>query len=579
MFVGLNVNHDSSISLHDESGEVQFAIAEERLNRIKNFWGIPREGLAHVSKYVDTKDIQKVWCGSHSVFPKSSTNLLAYILNSRPSNYFDFANEPIPVGWLQNNSSRFIESCHESGNSIKGTFESFLRSELETFGITAPLEFVNHHESHAFSAIVGSGFEDSLVITLDGEGDFEAGSVGIWSRSKYTPLARIDRKNSVGNFYSEVTKRYGFKRAKHEGKITGLAARVSPNQNLKVLNAYLRHSAGDFLKDRQLNNSFPSILEMVSNHDNRNFEEALIDILALSESDNAQLASNAQAHLEITVLDFIRYWRAKTESSNLCIAGGVFANVRLNQRITEELGFSQVYIYPNMGDGGLSVGAVWKGLNSAGKELKGHQNLFLGFEYKDVSSSFASQTSYLADELSKGAILGLFRGRSEWGPRALCNRSIIASPTVAGISKKLNHRLNRNDFMPFAPIVSQRFSQDVFKLSKFSHPSNYQNMTITTDVSDNWTNKLAEVMNVDGTARPQIVPEHDVELTNLLDNHQAKTGCPVLINTSFNAHEEPIVETDQQAIHQLLSQRIDLLSLNGALYTLDNGGIVRISQT
>jgi len=572
MFLGVNLGHDSSISLHEPSGRVILAITEERLNRIKGFWGMPRLSLDLLGREY-SQEIDEVIVGSHSVFRPESYLTFKYILDSKPKNFFNLANYLIPISYLSD-SKDLNHSNTKDISDIKEWFASCISSELIKRKIQAQISFQNHHDSHAFSSVVGSGYDNALVVTLDGEGDYESGTVSTWSNRILKPILRISRNLSLGNFYSEVTKRYGFKKIRHEGKITGLAARGNPGITEKVLNHYLFCEKGKFIKDKTLRGKYRDISNQIENHDNRNFEEALIDILAITSAEFADLAAATQANLEINVLQFISHWKKELRLENLCLSGGVFANVKLNQRIIEELGFKGVYVYPNMRDAGLAVGAVWGTLIKRGSEVKSHENLFLGLIGAHRTNTFSDKSKFLARKLQEGALIGIFRGRSEWGPRALCNRSIIASPTIIDISHKLNLRLKRNDFMPFAPIVSERMAGKVFQLSESSHPSNYASMTTTCHVQPEYREKLREVTNVDGTSRPQIISRNDAELNLLLDAHYEETGCPVLINTSFNLHEQPIVEDIQQAIDALVNQIVDLLILNGEV--IDKFGISKL---
>lgn len=562
MYLGLNLSHDSSVSLHNKNGQVIFAIAEERINRIKGFWGVPRLAIQLVMNEYMPK-IERVFVGSHSVIAPQNFLSLQYVLNSKSDSFFDLANEPIPVGWFSNLNSLINTSDNDLFN--ENWFVREVERELSKLGVEAPITLRNHHDSHAFSTIIGSGFDDALVVTLDGEGDGESGSISVWSNRELSSLHRIPRNLSLGNFYSEITKRYGFRRAKHEGKLTGLAARGQVTIALEILSSFFYFSQGNMIKDRFLGNKFDSVLRQIENHDNRNFEEALIDILAITSEDYASLATNAQKHLENNVLQLINYWKKQTGKKNLCLAGGVFANVKLNQSIIETLGFRSVYVYPNMGDGGLAVGSVWGSLQSNGTLVESHESLFLGPDSSSSPKSFSSNIEEIVKDLKSGLIYGVFRGRSEWGPRALCNRSILASPTVDGISLQLNKRLQRTEFMPFAPIVSEKIADKVFSLSNRSHVDNYASMTTTVDVKKKWRNSLREVTNIDGTARPQIISAQDVDLTRLLDLHFEVTGCPVLINTSFNIHEQPIIETREHALEALRKERIDRLLLDGEL--------------
>lgn len=565
MIIGLNLSHDASVSLHDEDGKIIFASGEERFNRIKSFWGFPKEALIQALEIAPPESISKVVLGSHSVIKPSSAELFSYLLNNAPDEYFDLANSPFPPGWFQESIDRNSTLDKFSGFNPKKEIKSFLKRRLEEVGIKSDIEFRNHHESHALSAIISSGFESCLCITLDGEGDFESGSVYLWENGALSCLSKIPRELSLGNVYTEVTARYGFKRVRHEGKITGLAAHGVPDISVEILSAYLSHRGGKFYKDQTLG-KFAKTLAEVKNHDNRNFEAALIDCLAKQSKSFPDLASSAQSYLEMQVLSYIEYWKSKTGMTNLAVAGGVFANVKLNQRLIESMFFEKTYIYPNMGDGGLAPGAVWGSILSSGRVPMRTESVYLGKDYSVGEGLNEHQIDLIVQNIIKGGIVGFFQGRSEWGPRALCHRSIFASPGVIGISKRLNGRLKRTDFMPFAPIVLEEFAEEVFNLSTNSHIDNYNNMTVTVDVKHKYSQILKEVTNIDGTARPQIVHSDLKDVTAILSRFYQLTGIPALINTSFNTHEEPIVESPESALKLLKDGVLDFLVIGNRLF-------------
>jgi len=566
LYIGINLGHDSSVSLHDNSGAIVFATGEERLNRIKNYWGFPDLSMKKIVADFGVNQVKSVHIGSHSDFRNSSSQVLTYLLTNNPENYFDFASGLIPVAWFHENSATDLLSKLSKSEQAGVAFKDEISKRLSNLGIQTEVTFENHHDSHAFSAAVGSNYTSSLCITLDGEGDYESGTVQLWANHKLHSLARFHRSLSLGNFYTEVTKRYGFKPIRHEGKITGLAAQGKVNQSINFLNAYLYESNGTLIKSLDgLKLNFPNIHQLVLNHDNPNSDQALIDIVANSQESFPDLAANAQRHLEENVLKIVSHWKKKTKMENLALAGGVFSNVRLNQRIIEELKFKNVYIYPNMGDGGLAPGAVWGAMSKKNESPVNTGNLYVGSGKDGIEILTSDQILHLVKALADGKIIGFFQGRSEWGPRALGNRSIIASPSVPGVSKILNNRLERSDFMPFAPIVAAELAHQVFNLSNMSHSDNYSSMTSTVHVRKQFKKILKEVTNVDGTARPQVVENDKINLTNLLRKHYELTGCPVLINTSFNTHEHPIVDSERDALDALAERRIDILVNDGEI--------------
>jgi len=287
------------------------------------------------------------------------------------------------------------------------------------------------------------------------------------------------------------------------------------------------------------------------------------------------VAAFAQKCLEEVLLKLVQEQVQKHKIPNIALSGGTFGNVRLNQKIAELDGVQSIYVQPAMGDGGLGVGgAVWEYWNS--QKTWNHSFLpqvYLGPEFTDKQVLEALKNTdltykkvkniehHIAKAMAEGKIVGRFKGRMEWGPRALGNRSIIASAKDAKINQELNDRLKRTEFMPFAPIILEEFASEYFK--------GYQSdqvaprfMTVTYDVEESKHSQIPAVVHVDGTARPQVVLKKDnSSLQKILSKYLELTGIPVLINTSFNMHEEPIVCTPDDAIRAYQQGAIDILAI------------------
>jgi carbamoyltransferase len=263
------------------------------------------------------------------------------------------------------------------------------------------------------------------------------------------------------------------------------------------------------------------------------------------------------------------------------LSGGVAANVRLNQRI-RELGFRDVYVFPHMGDGGLSVGACYAANADATGEARNQKltDVYLGTGYSDdeieralKSSGFTWRRSAalereVAECVAAGKIVARFSGRMEYGPRALCNRSILYRCDDPSVNTWLNTRLKRTEFMPFAPVMlredAPRFLEDY--RADASIAASY--MTITYNVTALCKAQAPAIVHVDGTARPQIIDrETNPSMFGILTEYKKLRGFSVMVNTSFNMHEEPIIRTPDEAVESVKQAELDVLAIGDYLAT------------
>ena len=287
------------------------------------------------------------------------------------------------------------------------------------------------------------------------------------------------------------------------------------------------------------------------------------------------LAGTAQKIIEEVATSLIEARMKTNQMTFLAAAGGVFANVSLNQKISSLPSVENFFVHPNMGDGGGAFGAAMLSLRQSvtTKVTKKIDDVYWGPSYSDgVISEEIEQMGLnpcrlmnieekIAELLIDGLVVGRFNGRMEYGPRALCNRSILVSATDADINDTLNARLRRTEFMPFAPVVLLEHGPELFV--DFAKSINMtQFMTITLEVKERWRSKIPAVVHVDGTARPLWVSrESNPSAYAVLVNYYEKTGIPALINTSFNKHEEPIVCTPREAISSWQEGCVDALAM------------------
>ena len=397
-----------------------------------------------------------------------------------------------------------------------------------------------------------------MIITADASGDALSTTVSVAKEGNIKRVLELSSYNSIASYYSYVTQICGYKPSKHEGKITGLAAHGTPKY-FNVFQKMIKYENG-----RIVNRSN-------SRHD-MTLQKIKKRIKNYSKED---LAASVQCHLEENISKFISYWVHKTKISDVIVAGGIFANVKLNQRIAEIPTVESFFAHPHMGDGGIGVGAalyisMQEQLDKGSFKPYKLQNVYFGPEFSNAKIEEAITISglkgenikniekYVAEKIAQKKIVGHFNGRMEYGPRALGNRSILADPTDTTINDWLNKRLHRTEFMPFAPSILDTGAPNYYKkYEKSAYPAQF--MTITFDTTKKAL-KAKAVVHIDHTTRPQVVSkEQNPRYYKILQLHKQITGLPLFVNTSFNIHEEPIVCTPADAIKSFNQGCVDVL--------------------
>ena len=405
----------------------------------------------------------------------------------------------------------------------------------------ASLHLFDHHQAHAEAAYRTQARDRVLVLTLDAMGDGRSTTAWLGSEGRLKPLWSQSGLAAINLFYSRITEFLGFKALRHEGKITGLAAYATPPKKLfELFRGQLRFEQNRFKR--------MSILRPAKRDD--------AFWTQLNGFSREEIASAAQAILEAVTLDFVRHWIKESQCGHLAVAGGVFANVKLNQRIAELPELQSLWVLPHMGDGGLAAGGALGFQKAKPKQLK---TVYLGPNYPEndafralkrasVDRNDQAPLDRAAACLAQGGVIARCKGRMEWGPRALGNRTIFATPHDPEINNRLNARLQRTEFMPFAPIVRIEDADRYFiGIDKAFDAARF--MTVCFNVTPEFQNNCPAAVHVDGTARPQLLRREDnPEVHDLLTKVGELTGTPVLINTSFNMHEEPIVCTADEGV-------------------------------
>lgn len=580
MRLGINFTHDSSVVLTNNQGEIIFAQQEERINRRKNTTLFPKNSIRtalEISKQ-NKEQIESLHFGSKTPYGGIERVLLSFENENFPA--FDGQYGYVFPPGIKNKFSQFKEKNSESvfKNKIAELFP-----ELDESKQNVRYFYENHQDSHASSAFFASGFSEALSISLDGHGDGESGSVSVYKMdSKIRNLARFKDINSFGHLYAAVTERYNFKPLKHEGKITGLAAFGNNNPAYELLLNYLEVKNGIpyfRISENRLKILVGKIIKRSGI--SRNCIVTLNNLIDVAESKTnnyPDLAFAVQEVLNNLVLEIINYWIRESGVSKITVAGGVFANVKLNQIIWEKAHVSDFFVFPAMGDSGIAAGSIWNSLYRLGEEIKpsfGHVFLgnsvidsversdLVGIEFEEPADDLLYKR--IAHLLAQGKLVGVIKGRMEFGPRALCNRSLLIDPRYSKINIEVNKRLNRTEFMPFAPVCLERDFNKIFSTNSLLR--NYEFMTQTCLVNTDWITKISAAVHSDGTARPQVITTgSDPVMEKILTEFEKLTGCPVLINTSLNVHEEPIVNSFRQILPSLRSKSIDYVLFENKLY-------------
>lgn len=544
--LGLNYSgmHDSAIAIVGPDGTPIFACALERLTRVKQDGRPPFVLL----EKLPWDRIAKVAISTNQsfVFPSNSESKLLRVR---------------------------LPSIRNEGLRHEPAFYDFLES------IPVEKEFVCHQMAHAASAFWASGFETALCLTYDGGMSNSPWFGGLYLADRRHGLRVLDQFSAlhyakVTSLYTFVTALLGFTPNKHEGKITGLAAYGVPSDACRTL-----------LHDWFENDSFgiESTMKWVFTHhmdtapmlltNDARIQPYRLQAGAFSKE---ELAATVQEIAESHVLNLLGQARALGwHNENMCLAGGLFANVKINQKVVES-GFSKLFVAPPMTDDGTALGAAWHVLSSqqdfSPPKL---QSMYLGPSYAAPEieallneegvrfTRLEDPAKSVAALLAKGHVVAVFQDEMEFGPRSLGNRSILAQATESDINRSLNKRLNRTEFMPFAPVSRIEDAESCY-VNIGQVLQAVQFMTVTVNCTDEMKVSCPAVVHIDGTARPQLVSQQNNPFIHaVLTSYLAETGNPALVNTSFNIHEEPIVCSPQDAIQGFFESGVDYLCLEG----------------
>ena len=565
--------HDSAAALVRD-GEIVAAAQEERFTRRKHDAGFPRHAVEYcLAEGGGAPDYVVFYDKPFLKFERLLETYLAFA----PRGFRSFR-MAMPL-WIR-------EKLFQ---------RDVLRRELRAFlpGFdAAKLLFTEHHQSHAAAAFFPSPFEEALVLTMDGVGEWATTSAALGRGNRVEVLREIHFPHSLGLLYSAFTYYCGFRVNSGEYKLMGLAPYGQPR---------FANTIRERLIDVKPDGSFRMNMEFFNycaglTMTNARFHALFGGSPRRPEDEFTQhhkdVAASIQAVLEDVVLTMARWLRQETGMRNLCLAGGVALNCVANGRLLREGGFENLWIQPAAGDAGCAVGAalaVWHGFlgqrRAAGEDRMKGALLGPGYTQEEIERALqaAGARYQVLDEaellattvqaLTEEKAVGWFQGRMEFGPRALGARSILADARSASMQTTLNLKVKRREsFRPFAPAVPEESAREWFDL-----PVESPYMLLVADVL---RREIPAVTHVDGSARIQTVTrEQNPRFHALLRAFETRTGCPVLVNTSFNVRGEPIVCTPADAFACFMNTEIEALAIGNCYLRKEDQSLDAVRET
>jgi len=549
--------HDAAAALVKD-GQLLAAVSEERFTRKKHDPSFPKNAINYCLEYAGIKLKDLNYVGFYEKPFLKFDRLLQTYLNTAPKGLFSFL-EAIPI-WLKEKLW------------IKNIIKQELNWEKEII-------FPTHHYAHAASAFLVSPFKKAAIITMDGVGEWETTTWG-WGENNNIQLKKaIHFPHSLGLLYSAFTYYCGFKVNSGEYKLMGLAPNGKPKYVKKIYDNLIDiKEDGSFALNMDYF-TYEYGLKMIGKKFETLFKAPPLPPEQLPHPQfYCDVAASIQKVTEEVILKIVKHAYQETKIDYLCLAGGVALNCVANGRIIRETPFKDIYIQPAAGDAGGAVGTAYYIYNTllgkkrnfimnhayfgpayTSQEIKRFLNKkrIVYKEFKDDKVLWKT----LADLLNKQKIIGFFNGRMEWGPRALGGRSILADARNPKMKDILNAKIkHREPFRPFAPSVMEDKLQMYFDLKK---PTPF--MLLVAPVKALKT-KIPAVTHVDNSARIQSVNEkQNPRYYNLIKEFYKLTGCPVIVNTSFNIRGEPIVCNPEDAYNCFMGTGMDYLVLENFL--------------
>ncbi|MDT5366512.1 MAG: carbamoyltransferase [Mycobacterium sp.] len=564
--LGIHDGHSSSVCLL-EDGLVRCIRQEERFTRQKNQGGFPESALLSI---IDEYHLRKV-----------GVDLIAFSTKKFRTDFMRSRNEVMAVyrSMFDGSLDGHGPSATDAGTEMR---QGSRRAVLAELGLAhIPVQFVDHHQCHAATAYFG--FEapaPTIILTCDGQGDGTSATVWRGEGGSLDELARVGRDDSVGAIFSYVTFLLGFVPLEHEYKLMGMAPYAvgapASRDIADLLHSYFEFDQTSALTWRRTPGT--PVSELLPRQLEQSFRFRRFD--------------NISAGCQIFLEEFLTRWVQRVVSATgidvLRAAGGTFMNVKANQRIAELPCVSSFAVFPSCGDESNSLGAAYIGsINAGSRQVQPLRSIYSGPSYaadrieeavyrrikgNDVTAKvYPNIDDKVAELLAEGEIVARFAGRSEFGARALGNRSILADPSSPTAVMRINQMIKMRDFwMPFAPSIMAEHASSLLNVKRPPH-SPY--MMMSYGVRESARNVLrAAIHPMDGSVRPQIVSaHHNPEYHALIEDFRTRTNIPAVLNTSFNIHGEPIVETPDDAVDVFWRSGLTHLAIGNYLLSKTSG--------
>lgn len=562
--IGIHYGHDATVALIRD-GRLVEAMSEERLSRQKKHIGFPELSWQYLKDKYMIGQINRVF-----VVGEQTSAIIEWDRNrfqaerefrqKKPDWYLRGILVRWPLTSLLLRIYRYLKSRWYSETAARAVVEKKLRS---VFG-DAQITYINHHEAHLWATIpfIKHRDEKHLIISLDGEGDGLSGMIGLFDKDQIEIKHKFNNSESLGLLYSSVVDVLGMSRNEHEFKVMGLAP-------------YAKKSVGE--------KAFERLKEILWFDTNKMDFNAVTDMRGATDYLVAHnintafrfdsLAYGIQKLTEVTTQNLVRESIKRYGTGKIAVCGGVFMNVKANQYVAAMSEVSEFIVTPSCGDESIAIGAAVKGYalihtyDLSG--LESVNDLYLGSLYTDVEIKSAIDKYSIAKDwkisyfdpnqehsiekavarlLADNSVVGRFKGRAEWGARALGNRSILANPTSRDNVKLINEMIKGRDFwMPFATSMLEERQNDYIE-NPLSIEAPYMAITFDTKPLAH-TELIAALHPYDLTSRPQLVKrEHNPDYHSLIKEFERLTGIGGILNTSFNLHGEPNVEKPEDAL-------------------------------
>lgn len=540
--LGISLGFNASCCIMNENQTILYAASEERFTNIKNCKQFPLLAIKNGLEFtgINPKDI-KICRYSHY----------------QNADIYDVYRHTYGI------NEKISERKYVSENRINKRHEmNFIDQHLYMLGINVDkIERINHHYAHAACSYNLTPFhnknETNMYVVMDGFGDGESITMWIEKKNRLKKIFSAPMNRSIALVYQFVTGALGYKEHQHEGKLTGLAAFGDSNKYyIEFVDLYdkFENIEGDLFINSPIFD-----FDIFSEMKRRTYEFVNNIIKDMSDEEKFEeskhIAASLQRFAENMAIYYIKEVIEKYRFSdiNMMLSGGLFANVKINQKVHELIPeVKNLFVAPPMGDEGTCIGAACgKKLCDKSQYRMTNMTMRMGTMHDVTDSNYdviESVAKAIAKDLSENKIVCLFDGCMEFGPRALIGRSIMYNCRDVGANDWLNHQLGRTEFMPFAPFCKEEHAKDLFYHVEGKEFA-LKNMTVTVNCKDEFIQNYPAACHVDNTARPQVISRDENKLAwAILDEYEKLTGEKALINTSFNLHNYPIIESPEVAI-------------------------------